>query len=400
MTERKTKKISVGFTVLVLLSAGLLLSTYVSDSKRHAAEGLQKPGTKTEKRPSNWHNYRGNARLTGEVPDRLPDTVQLSWSFQTGDRIKSSPIVHEDVVFIGSDDGFLYAIRLDDGKKVWVFQADGPIEAPPLYEQESVFVSSVKGTLYSLDARTGGLNWIYSTGDRIVGSANSMHDGEKHYLVAGSHDNHLYCFDMKTGTLIWTYRTESYINGTPSVAGDTVIFGGCDGLCHIISARTGQPIAAIEAGSYVAGSIAVRDSLAVFGNYNGELVGINIPGEKILWSFSEDGTGAFLSSPAISNNTVIAGSQDNRIYCIAADTGKKVWEFATRGNVDSSPIVGDNKIVAASTDGWIYCLDLTGGEEVWSYEIGAAISGSPAFAGGNIIIGAADGNVYMLSPSQ
>lgn len=400
MTKRNTRKHTIGLAILAALGAGLLLYTFGTGSRHTTGGRLEKAVSEDGRGTADWPNYRGNARLTGEVPGRLPAAVKPGWTFRTGGAIKSSPVVHDDLVFTGSTDGFLYAVRLDDGKQSWAFQADGPIEAPPLYDSGSVFVSSVKGTLYSLDARTGGLNWIYRTGDRIVGSANSIHHGDNHYLVAGSHDNFLYCLDMKTGAVIWTYETESYINGTPSVDGDTVIFGGCDGLCHIVSARTGQSVAAIEAGSYVAGSIAVKNGLAVFGNYDGELIGVDIPGTQIRWRFGGDDTGPFMSSPAIRNNLVIAGSQDNRIYCIAAATGRKVWDFATRGKVNGSPIAGERTVVAASTDGWVYCLALAGGQEVWSYEIGAALSGSPAFARGNILIGAEDGRLYLLSPAR
>ena len=57
-----------------------------------------------------WPSFRGNPALEGVAPVRLGDDWKLLWSFKTGDGIKSSPILHQGVVFCGSDDGNLYAI--------------------------------------------------------------------------------------------------------------------------------------------------------------------------------------------------------------------------------------------------------------------------------------------------
>ncbi|MCH8349839.1 MAG: PQQ-binding-like beta-propeller repeat protein, partial [Chloroflexi bacterium] len=38
-------------------------------------------------------------------------TGQEKWRFETGDRVSSSPAVVDGVVYFGSDDGHLYAVR-------------------------------------------------------------------------------------------------------------------------------------------------------------------------------------------------------------------------------------------------------------------------------------------------
>jgi len=53
----------------------------------------------------NWPIFRGDNRLTGHCPEPVADNIKLIWSFQTGDEIKSSPVVGLEKVFIGSNDG-------------------------------------------------------------------------------------------------------------------------------------------------------------------------------------------------------------------------------------------------------------------------------------------------------
>jgi len=44
------------------------------------------------------------------------------------------------------------------------------------------------------------------------------------------------------------------------------------------------------------------------------------------------------------------------VYCLDADDGSKIWEYATSGSVDSSPVVYDGKIYIGSQDNTIYCF--------------------------------------------
>ena len=65
---------------------------------------------------------------TGQAPRTLP---QLKWSFPTGDRVVSSPAFADGLVYIGSDDGNLYAIDAASGRQRWVHRTAGPVDYQP-----------------------------------------------------------------------------------------------------------------------------------------------------------------------------------------------------------------------------------------------------------------------------
>ena len=50
------------------------------------------------------------------------------------------------------------------------------------------------------------------------------------------------------------------------------------------------------------------------------------------------------SSPAVSNNIVYVGSNDNNLYAIDAVSGKEIWRFTTGNSVSSSPAVSNGVI--------------------------------------------------------
>ncbi len=347
-----------------------------------------------------WPIYRGDRSLTGVAEGSLPDSMRLLWSFETGDEIKSSPVIDKETVYIGSTDGKVYALRLKDGRKIWDFDTGVAVEAPPLILKGTVYVGSLDGMFYAIDSRTGTVRWTHETGNRIAGSANwvSAVSGKGYWILIGSYDNILYCVDADTGKRVWQYETENFINGAPSLYekdGQQVVFGGCDAYVHLVSVENGTLSLKIHAGSYIAASAAVYGGCAYLGHYGNRLISVDLERGRILWEYGDDDEGgAFFSSPAVTEERVIAGSKDWKVHCVDRRNGKRIWTFAAGGEVDSSPVICGDKVAVGSTDGFVYMLKLEDGKELWSYEIGEGITSSPAVAQGMVIIGSDDGVVY------
>ena len=131
------------------------------------------------------------------------------------------------------------------------------------------------------------------------------------------------------------------------------------------------------------------------GNYDNIFLKADINSEKILWEYKESDA-PFFSSPAIGEDRVVVGSRDEHVHCIDRNDGKKIWTFATLGEVDSSPVICGDKVIVGSEDGNIYMIKLSDGSKVWSYEIGQGITSSPAVAQGMVVIGCDDGYVYAF----
>ena len=66
-------------------------------------------------------------------------------------------------------------------------------------------------------------------------------------------------------------RPSNYINGTPAVVGDQIVFGGCDGKVHVLSAQDGKEIREIDAEAYVAGGVAVTSGRAYLSQFGGKV---------------------------------------------------------------------------------------------------------------------------------
>jgi len=347
---------------------------------------------------TDWPNFRGNPALQGVAAGALSDQPELSWTYTTAGAITSSPVVSGATVYVGSDDGSVHAVDVESGEARWTFATEDIIEAPPLVHEGAVYVGSSDFFFYALDAATGALRWKREVGDKILGSANWVRtEAGGADIIVGCYDNKLYCFDAASGAPRWTYETQNYVNGTPAILDDQVVFGGCDAVLHVVSARSGEGVGAVPLGdeAHVAGSVALADGRAYFGHYGNEFVCVDLTTEQLVWAYPSP-RHAFFSSPAIGDERVVFGGRDRKLHCVARADGAPLWTFTTKRKVDSSPVICGDKVVFGSGDGRVYMLRLDDGAQIWSYDIGKSVFSSPAVAAGRFIVGSHDGNLYSF----
>ena len=347
---------------------------------------------------ADWPMHRGGPELRGIAEMAAPAKVELLWQFKGEKPVKGAAAIAGGRVFFGDDAGTVRALDVATGKEQWTFKTAAAIEAAPLVLDGTVFIGSSDTFFYALAAATGALKWKYETGDKILGGANHAKspDGKSLWLLVGSYDSNLHCIDAATGKAVWKHGTDNYINGTPAItAGGEIIFGGCDSYIHVLQLADGKELRQIESDAYIASSVATADGLGYVGNYGNLVIAFDPKGGDLKWKY-RDRSFPYFSSAAVTADRVIIGGRDKRLHCIDRASGKGVWTFQTRGEVESSPVVCGDAIIVGSGDGRLYCVGLADGKERWAYEIGAAVTASPAVADGRIVIGAEDGSVYCF----
>ena len=87
-----------------------------------------------------WPMYGRNLSHTFSNPDSKinPSNVaslQLAWTFPTGDAVSASPTVVEGVVYVGSWDGYFYALDAKSGALKWKFRVDCQYTVLPIPPQ-------------------------------------------------------------------------------------------------------------------------------------------------------------------------------------------------------------------------------------------------------------------------
>ncbi len=349
---------------------------------------------------TDWANFRGQPELTGRAGGELPAELHLRWSFASGAPTLSSPVIVGEHVFVGNDDGKVFAISLATGKEVWsvaLGEPDDPpiIEAPPFVADGRIYVGDDYGVLWCLDAADGAVQWSFTTQNKIVAGASVVGSGANSLVLVASHDAILYGLD-RDGKKRWEYEGDNYLNAMPAVGDGRAFVGGCDGLLHIVDLEDGTGIARWEVGSYVASSAAIAGGRAFVAHMDGRVLCLEIESGERLWEY---GTGrqAFFSSPAVDEHRIVIGGRDKHVHCIDRATGEARWTFPTGGDVDGSPVLCGPRVVVGSEDGRLYVLDIETGDATWSYEIGTPLLTTPAVARGVVVTSAQDGVVHAFA---
>lgn len=343
-----------------------------------------------------WPHFRGNPHQSGVSPAAVAHRLQLAWTFETGGEIKSSAVICNNRIVIGSTDGYLYALS-KEGELLWKFNTGNVVEAPPLIVDGLVVAGNLSGTVYALDAATGQQHWKFETAGQIHGAASLTKSRTQTHILVSSYDHHLYSINLADSSLVWKYGTDNFLNAAPTTNNRVALVGGCDALLHVVDVQTGRAKKRIEMETYIAREVALSGNMAYFGDYDGTFFAVDIDKGQLAWKYTQAMGNPFLSAPAVSEDKVVIGSHNRQVYCFDRMSGDLAWSFRTRGKIDSSPVIAGNTVITCSNDGWIRFLSLDKGKELGSYELGLRMHSTPAVVNGLLVVGAQDGKVYVFT---
>ena len=104
-----------------------------------------------------WPMFHHDARHTGYTTEKVPDELELLWSYKTEGSVFSSPAVVNGKVFVGSYYGKIYCLDEDDGSLIWSYlKTKSGVHSSPAVVNGKVFVGSYCN-IYRLNKDTGEL---------------------------------------------------------------------------------------------------------------------------------------------------------------------------------------------------------------------------------------------------
>ena len=326
--------------------------------------------------------FRGNAAHTGAYAALAPRQFHhIKWKFPTGDRIVSSPVYSDKVLYFGGDDGNVYAIDAETGRQIWKRATAGPLSATPAVASGAVYVGSYDGKFYALNAQTGAMKWKFATG------------GERRFEAKGLHG-----MQPKNQTMADPFDV---FLSSPVVANGAVYFGSGDGNLYALDASSGELRWKFKTGDVVHASPAFADGVLFFGSWDSYFYAVDAKTGKEKWRFhgGEDALihnqVGFQSSPAVVDGVVYTGCRDSNLYALDAATGKEKWRFHNELSwVITSPAVAQGKVFFATSDSSLYhVVEAATGKPVLRQQGKAYMFSSPAVANDVVLIGVLNGTV-------
>ncbi len=160
----------------------------------------------------------------------------LVWSYTVGKHLRyssavvrgsvvcegvcGSPLVVDETLYCGADEGFLYALDANTGKEQWVFQTEKWIWGRPLWVADVLIVASADGRVYGLEASSGKRLWVRATEN--ANYADVVAAGKLALVACTS--GRLYALDPATGEIAWTFEADGGLRAAPVVDAQGIIY--------------------------------------------------------------------------------------------------------------------------------------------------------------------------------
>jgi outer membrane protein assembly factor BamB len=318
-------------------------------------------------------------------------TGSFIWKFPTGYRVASTPTIVGDTVYTGADDGYIYAIDADAGTEVWKRYAGGLQEdtllssmvqkrSSPIVVDDMLYVGAMDGNLYCLDIADGSVEWTYAVSDTASSLCGSPIVAEDVVYIA-SGDGRLYALDAVAGTYLWnaTLTPDArYMSGTPTVIEEMGIIiatahtGGLFGQQYWRGYNTTDGSLLWDEGlSYAWGGTTPAVHPPTYhwngthgivyipeGSYAAAWVIVNSTYVERVWA---QWTGRQVYTPLIladslDGGRLYYGSDVYSISTVDAEDGSPISSYTTDGQVYSTPAIYDGRLYVGSYDFHLYCF--------------------------------------------
>lgn len=299
------------------------------------------------------------------------NTLQPDWVFRppTPNYVfsvpHSAPVVDENNVYYGADNGYFYAVNKRKGNKVWEFQTGDStkgIFSSPVLTEKGVIFGAYDGSVYHLNRSDGAVIWESAIADYVGSSPclgtdlNLVFIGLEHniYLNNGS----IAALSLETGEKEWEQFTQEYMHSTPAYCVDErLVTVGCnDGKVLLFDAKSGRK----------------------------------------HWEFKMEGPLKAAPTFDLKRRQIIAPSFDKNCYGIDIDTGEETFRFSAGHAFYNTGLVVEDRLYVGSCDKSFYIYDLAAKKLHKKMPTTGRILSHPQLINGDVWFGANDGGVRQI----
>jgi outer membrane protein assembly factor BamB len=278
--------------VLVIIFAGVLSGNY------HPSHVSSKssPGSTTA------------ANKSGLLP--YPTATPIQARTSTGHYINF--VIANGVMFVGTTDNAVYALRMNDGTVLWHQKIDGSAYIQPFTLNDTVYVNSFAGQngpdhVYALRASDGSILWSYTSNGYIYASPSSEDTG----MIYIASPEGISALQANSGSILWHLATQGAGDNQPVIV---------DGVVYATS-------------SVINGSSGTLDALRASDG-------------KLLWQYQAETS---LSVLLVSNGVAYINSGHITLAALRASDGHRLWQRAIDATFIQPPQLVDGVLYTAGT---------------------------------------------------
>lgn len=392
-------------TALVIFLAVIVASRYYTKYKFSSFLKRSLAGKYTEILPSPWKNKfdikkvgliscSGILLLALLIPVVFLFGIwniraKVSWQYPIQGVIMSPPLISGKTIYFGSlgdtRQGAFYALEKETGREIWVIPLKGGVGSSPILVNDMVCFGTEDGIFQCLGQDDGIVKWEFTPAQRNLNANecgncalklnNPAFDGDTIYV--GSHDHNLYALDARNGQLLWSFPANGYVFNAPALRNGILYVGSQDGNIYVLDTKSGREThhysipsrneAGKESGVY---GTPIVDTGTIYA-INGTLTAVDLETGAIKWQV----LGSSIYEDQIMGNLILFGniiivSTTGKIYGVDKFSGNIKWKYSRiKGGIYFTPTLYEETIYFGDSNGYLYGVDANTGRQSFRYNL-------------------------------
>ncbi len=340
-----------------------------------------------------WTQFRMSPQNNTVLGGRLETT----WRVETGSQISASPTIIDGTLFIGNNDGTLYAIDAAGGQVLWKAHVPNPLMSNPLVYGDVVIVGE--------------------------GDPTSRTSSPSEPVMVGQGPSALVAFDRSSGAMRWQTPLSGSAMPTPAIVDGILVNHDGAGYINGMDPATGEKRYARWLGSMASMTAALpvgHGDFVTTGVGSNAVWRLHADGGGVVWrsAFSKGASGIgdcppvsdgdriycdYVSPVWPDTSTVIGNLTSQRVYALRVEDGAVLWDVALESgslpirNEAAIPLLADGLLYLGSAiSPWMHALDAASGTLVWEMPTRGAVKGGIVEVGGTVYFGDLGGYLWAL----
>ena len=386
-SSARGKRPAVSRRTVLGLSATAAAGAAVAGWELSRGAGPPRGGTLLWRRPIPAGGSRAGPPMVQGIADGIvyagTEAEQYALDAATGAKLWSSASLTflgpagRGAVCAAGPDG-LYGARAADGQTLWhsAFELENAVlRSDPfsVLDGTLVYGVDVRGEIHAVDARSGTTIWRFPAHRQPSGLA--VADGVAILAgdsLGGTDASGTDIYAVRAGKEVWHSQVLTLVPGLAVAGNRCYLFGGVGGAGLVLDVLRASDGAR---------------------SWTSELAGGSPEGGRV--------------PPVLVTDDIAYCSRDGTVYALAADDGRKLWQFATGRTIVFLELAADRDTLYVSSDLAVYALHATGGHEMWRF--GTSGSGAEVIAAGDTVyvagndlhaVGAGDGRERWTFPVE
>ena len=322
---------------------------------------------------------------TNHVFYAIDTDCKLQWKRATGGALAGAAEVVGDTVYIGSEDGHVYALQADNGAVRWMFPAAmvnhvvavPPPAAPPTPEEARAAARAMRARWRYARRHRGEnalevMSALPDPGGAAAAPASppppppyvAQSFGAASVVVAdgvvyaGNEDHKLYALDASNGTIRWQFTADDAVSTAPLVAHEAIYFGAANGDVYAVDKQTHTLVWKASVASAVTSSPRVFNDTLVVATAGRHLVGLEVASGKAKWDFTTPGV--VHHPPVMYQGVLLAsgGLGGGNVFGVRMHDNEVVWQVPVRGDTESTLEVSEKNLYVLTGSGGLSAFDL------------------------------------------